>query len=284
MDEQTILHIANSLGFELRRGYGYQARREAEAIRAKAAQDPKRLESFGFKVYSQNEEDGILEEIFNRLGIVEGRFCEIGVQNGLECNTLYLIHKQWRGAWIDGDLPGINAALARFDSLIPHRLGLTHAMVTAENVNTLIEASCRGVAELDLLSIDIDGQDIHLLQALTSRPKVICIEYNAKWPAHLSKAPVYKPGYQWTVGSDYMGSSLKAITEVATAKGYRLVGTNITGANAFFVRADLAGDRFPDDASPEALYNPARYHLTYDLYFRSFHDADFGDYIDLMTP
>ena len=81
-----------------------------------------------------------------------------------------------------------------------------------------------------------------------------------------------------------MGSSLKAITEVAAAKGYRLVGTNIVGANAFFVRDDLAGDRFADPATSEALYNPARYHLTWDLFGKIGHEADFGDYVDLMEP
>jgi hypothetical protein len=79
-----------------------------------------------------------------------------------------------------------------------------------------------------------------------------------------------------------MGSSLKALTEVAEALGYRLVGTNITGGNAFFVRRDLAADLFPDDCSPENLYNPPRYWLWSDHFLNIGHRADFGPYVDLM--
>ena len=70
----------------------------------------------------------------------------------------------------------------------------------------------------------------------------------------------YDPQRGWD-GSDFMGSSLQALTNMAARRGYRLVGTNITGSNAFFVRAELAGSKFaePDAA---ALYNPARYWLT----------------------
>jgi hypothetical protein len=79
-----------------------------------------------------------------------------------------------------------------------------------------------------------------------------------------------------------MGSSLKAVDEVAGRKGYRLVGTNISGVNAFFVRSDLAGALFCDDSSPEYLYNPARYWLAFDHFSDIGHPADFGDYVDLM--
>ena len=64
--------------------------------------DKKCLEYYGFKVYSQNDEDGIIEEIFNRVGTTNKIFIEFGVENGLECNSHYLLFKGWRGLWIDG--------------------------------------------------------------------------------------------------------------------------------------------------------------------------------------
>ena len=64
--------------------------------------DPKRLERYGFKVYSQNDEDGIIEEIFNRIGTTSRTFIEFGVENGLENNTLKLLLEGWRGLWIEG--------------------------------------------------------------------------------------------------------------------------------------------------------------------------------------
>ena len=55
----------------------------------------------GFKVYSQNEEDGIIEGIFNDIGIKNKIFCEIGIGNCIENNTHYLILKGWSGLWVD---------------------------------------------------------------------------------------------------------------------------------------------------------------------------------------
>lgn len=269
------------LSAQLQRSNGYQARREIEQVLAPLRADPLRLEPYGFKVYSQNEEDGILEEIFRRLDIAAGRFVEIGVENGLECNSLYLLHKGWRGIWIEGDTRRRDELAEKFGSILGRRLTVVLTMVTAETINPLFD-SLKVQPDLDLLSIDIDGNDIYLLEAMQVRPKVVCIEYNAKFPANLAKQQVYDARRGWT-GSDYSGSSLKAIATVATAKGYRLVGTNITGANAFFVRDDLAGDLFAADASPEHLYNPPRYWLFPDHFANIGHRPDFGPYVDLMS-
>lgn len=273
--------LLTRLSAQLQRSNGYQARVEIERLLEPLREDPKRLEPYGLKVYSQNDEDGILEEIFRRLGVTTGRFVEIGVEDGLECNTLYLLHKGWRGAWVEGD-PRRKAEIeAKFSSILDRRLVLAMGMVTAENVNQLFRDL--GAAEdLDFLSIDIDGNEIYLLERMEIRPKVLCLEYNAKFPPHLSKQQVYDPRRGWG-GADYFGSSLKALTETASAKGYRLVGTNITGANAFFVRDDLAGDHFPAVASPEHLYNPPRYWLWSDHFVNIGHRPDFGPYVDLVA-
>jgi hypothetical protein len=68
MDQET-LQTFNAIFSELRRNSGYLARKAVEELLAKVSSDDKRLEPFGFKVYGQNDEDGIIEEIFNRLGI-----------------------------------------------------------------------------------------------------------------------------------------------------------------------------------------------------------------------
>jgi hypothetical protein len=272
--------LLTRLTAQLQRNNAYQARAEIEAIHAAAAAaDPKRLEPHGFKVYSQNDEDGLIEEICRRLGIGQGRFVEMGVENGLECNSLYLIHKGWRGVWIEGNQAHKPFIEQKFASILNRRLTVAMTWVKAETVNDLLARL--GVAEdLDLLSIDIDGNDIYVLEALALRPKILCIEYNAKFPANIDKRVTYDPARTWS-GTDYVGSSLKAIVSAAQAKGYRLVATNITGGNAFFVRDDLAGDLFPADASAEALYNPARYWLYYDHYRQIGHPPDFGPYVDL---
>ena len=104
--------------------------------------------------------------------------------------------------------------------------------MTAENANKVVERVTKGNRELDFLSIDVDGNDIYLFGALSVRPRVVCIEYNAKFPPDISKQQKYDPSSVWS-GTDYMGSSLKAISDLAGDLGYRLVGTNLRGATRF---------------------------------------------------
>jgi hypothetical protein len=278
---------ARTVAVQLRRTAGYLARAEIEQLLAPLRSNPRRLEPFGFKVYSQNDEDGILAEIFNRLKLDRGIFCEIGVENGLECNTLYLIHQGWRGCWLERNESQRAPISTTFASLIhSNRLVLGLGVITPDNVNDAIAGALgaikHGPQDLDFLSIDIDGMDIYLWEALALSPKVICIEYNAKFPPPLVKKPVLDPANVWR-GGDYMGSSLSALFETGQKKGYTLVGTNIVGGNAFFVRNDLAGDLFEANAAAGNLYNPPRYWLYFDHFIGGIgHNADFGPYTDLV--
>jgi hypothetical protein len=224
---------------------------------------PGRLERHGWKVWSQNDEDGILHEIFRRIGTASRTFVEFGVSDGRECNTLRLLVEGWQGLWMESaahDCETIRRVFA--GPLAEGRLELQEASVTPQNIDLLIGGARVGNAkEIDLLSIDIDGNDYYVFQAVQAgRPRVIVIEYNAKYPPPMDLVPPYDPDLGWD-GSDYMGASLQALANLGARRGYRLVGTNISGSNAFFVRADLAGSQFaePDAA---ALYNPARYWLT----------------------
>jgi len=226
--------------------------------------EPGRLERHGYKIWSQNDEDGILEEIFRRIGAGARSFVEFGVSDGRECNTLKLLVQGWRGLWMESSArhcAEIRRVFAR--PLAEQRLELRETSVTVENIDGLIAGSrAAGAGELDLLSIDIDGNDYHVLEAVRAvRPRVLVVEYNSKFPPPMDVVPPYDPQRIWD-GSDYGGSSLQALAGLAARRGYRLVGTNITGANAFFVREDLAGARFaaPDAA---ALYNPSRVWLAF---------------------
>jgi hypothetical protein len=276
----------NDLCVNTRRNAGYLARQEINELKKNLQGNPKRLEHYGFKVYSQNDEDGIIEEIFRRIGINIGTFCEIGVENGLECNSLYLLHKGWRGSWIEGNEKQKLPIESKFMQVLTNkRLSLGIGYITPANVNNALKITLENInlnpTNLDFLSIDIDGMDIYLMEALEYKPKLICIEYNAKFPPNISKKPIFNPNYAW-VGGDYMGSSLMAISESAKIKGYSLVSTNFVGANAFFVRDDLINNNFDVSLSVNDLYNPPRYWIFYDHYRQGIgHPPDFGDYTDL---
>lgn len=219
----------------------------------------KYLEPYGFKVYSQNDEDGIISEIFNRIGATDKRFIEFGVQNGLESNCHYLLLKGWKGLWIEGSPKHCADLKRRFEpALKDGRLHLVNAFITVKNINTLFQENGYE-GEIDLLSIDIDGNDYHIWETISViQPRVVVIEYNAKFPPECDWVMPYEGNYVWDL-SDRHGASLKALERLGKRKGYQLVGTNMTGSNAFFVREELAGDKFPLPADAENLYNPPRW-------------------------
>lgn len=111
--------------------------------------------------------------------------------------------------------------------------------VTPENVNALI-AGAGLAADLDVLSIDVDGIDYWIWRALeATRPRVVVIEYNAHLPSGSMMVQPREPVVAWD-GTDFFGASLGALAALAEGKGYRFVHTDLAGVNAFFVRSDLA--------------------------------------------
>ncbi len=232
-----------------------------EILTQQRMENPKCLELYGFKVYSQNDEDGIIEEIFNRIGTTNKNFVEFGVQNGLESNAHYLLHKGWRGLWIEGSENYFNEILVRFYPVIENgQLKVTNAFITKDNINFLIAAG-GFVGEIDLLSVDIDGNDYYVWEAINVvSPRVVVIEYNAKFPPNYAWKMAYDEDFVWDA-SDWYGASLKALEILGRKLDYQLVGTNLNGVNAFFVRNDIAGDLFIQPATAEELYNPDRYRI-----------------------
>ena len=206
--------------------------------------DKKCLEYYGFKVYSQNDEDGIIEEIFNRIGTTNKTFIEFGVENGLECNSHYLLFKNWHGLWIDGGETHVRAIREKFAPVLANgQLKVLQAFITRENINELfIEGGIEG--EIDLLSIDVDGNDYYIWQAINVvKPRVVIIEYNAKFPPNCDWKMAYNKNHHWD-GSDWQGASLKSLELLGRELGYQLVATNFTGVNAFFVRKESAGGAY----------------------------------------
>ena len=259
---------------------GYEARREWRSLLRKIP-NQRRLEHFGRKIYSQNDEDGIIAEILRRLNATpkSGKFVEVGVGRGLECNTHFLLHRGFSGLWLESSKAHVAEIQERFRApLRSGHLGLKQALVTAENINQLLAPECEAESAF-LLSIDIDGNDFWLWKAIgVISPAVVVIEYNAKFPPPISIAQPYRPDLVWR-GTDYFGASITAMVRLAETKGYNLVACSITGVNAFFVRKDLVASHFPYDLTAENLYHPCRYYLTDDCFRVCGHPTDFGPYV-----
>lgn len=221
------------------------------------------LERYGYKVYSQNDEDGILHEIFQRIGIEHHNFVEFGVDKGIESNCHSLLLQGWYGIWIEGRKQAYEQILRRFAPAISKgQLKVLNQYVTRDNINEiLVSEKCN--SGLDLLSIDVDGNDWHIWNAVEDvHPRVVVIEYNGKFPPEIDWKMAYNEDHVWD-RSDRMGASLTALDKLGRQKGYQLVGTNLCGINAFFVRKDCAEGKFIEPATAENLYNPARMNILY---------------------
>jgi len=237
-------------------------RNDEDYVHKKRMSDPLYLEQYGYKVYSQNDEDGIITEIFNRIGTTNKKFVEFGVENGLECNSHFLLHKDWKGLWIEGSDKKYLEFRQLFSVPITNgSLQAINAFIDKDNINTLIGNEISG--SIDMLSIDIDGNDYWVWESINSvQPRVVIIEYNAKFPPEYEWIMKYNKNHAWT-GDDEYGASLKSLELLGRKLGYQLVGTNYTGVNAFFVKQDIANNLFALPAVSENLYNPARWDIRY---------------------
>jgi len=224
--------------------------------------DPKRLMVHGAQYWSQNYEDGMIAEIFRRIAPSSKTFLEIGVGDGSENNTAALLSAGWSGWWIEGNASGCEAIATRLKTMpgLASRLKLRRAFVSAMNIQALL--SELGVpAEIDLFSLDIDLNTYHIWAALKQfRPRVVVVEYNAGLPPEQEWIHPYEPDGVWN-RTQAFGASLKAYEVLGQKLGYSLVGCDVVGVNAFFVRSDLVGDKFSAPFTAENHYEPPRYHL-----------------------
>ncbi len=223
----------------------------------------KRLNRYEYQVFSQNGEDGIIQEIFNRIGYTNKYFIEFGVECGLECNSTNLLYKEWSGLWIEGCKEQFASIKARFnDHISTSRLQIQNEFINAENIQSLFDKA-DAPAEPDLLSIDIDYNDYYVWNAITKyRPRVVVIEYNSIFRPDTHFVVKYNSKRTWDKTSHY-GASLLALEQLGKQKGYCLVGCVFSGSNAFFVREDLVGEQFESPFTAENHYEPNRDFLFY---------------------
>ena len=233
-------------------------RQEIESIKKNEfKRDKKNLIPYGFKVFSQIDEDGIINEIFKRIGTTNKKFLEFGV-NASKNNTTFLLLNNWTGVWLEISTLKIIRIKNKYKiPLKNNSLRIYKKRITAENINKVIKSvQLKGV--IDLFSIDIDGNELYLLNKLSQiRPRVIVVEYNSKFPPPFKKSIKYSPNFIWKY-DDYLGSSLQLLVDNLKKKNYALVGCNISGVNAFFVKKELLKNKFPKDTSAKFHYQQFR--------------------------
>lgn len=234
-------------------------RRRDRANWPPAGADPANgLAQYEYSLLSQNGEDGILRFLFGEIGFGSRRFVEFGF-GAHQCNSLRLIlHERFEGLLMDGSQENCD-----FFNMTAAKRGITGvqavpAFLTRDNLEPLITG--HGLSgEIDLLSLDVDGNDYWLWEALTRiTPRVACIEYNAGIGPELSWTVPYDPEFERFTkhpSGFFHGASLQAMESLGRRKGYRLVGCDATGTNAFFLHESVDAPRIPTRPAAEA-YRP----------------------------
>ena len=197
----------------------------------------------GLKVYSQNNEDGIIHFLLNMLLVKNSKFVEIGTESKYqESNTRFLYEStDSEGLIIDNflDLKYLEEDLDKWKG----RIKLIKEWVDSENINLILKNN-NFFKDLDIFSLDIDGVDYWVIDSLPGKiSKIFIAEYN----------PFFGPDLEITVPNiknfnrtNYhysnlcFGMSLKALINIMKKKGYVFLGVNNLKNNAFFVIEDLA--------------------------------------------
>lgn len=234
---------------------------EAQQLYVKGISD---LRDSEFKVFSQNGDDGILQFLIRKVPVKNNIFVEFGVQNYTESNTRFLLqNNNWSGLVIDGSQENIN--YIKNDHIYwRHNLKAECAFIDCENINTII--SNNGISgEIGLLSVDIDGNDYWVWEAIDCiNPCIVVCEYNSIFgPSAKVTVPYDKKFYRTSAhySNLYYGASISALAYLAGEKGYSLVGSNRAGNNVFFVRNDLVGELAtykPNEAYVQAQFRESR--------------------------
>jgi hypothetical protein len=213
------------------------------AEQARGSEQIDSLADVEFRVFSQFGEDGILEWLVHWIKPRHASFVEFGVENYLESNTRFLLlHRNWKGLVMDGSTD--HMAFVR-SSALHWRNDLTPlaAFVTAENIDELLRRTGYD-GPLGLLSIDVDGNDYWILQAIGRLDcDILVVECNPVFGDRHAVTVPYDPRFERFAGHYsglYFGASIAALRELAERRGYTFLGTCSNGINAFFVRDSLA--------------------------------------------
>lgn len=225
---------------------------------------PRKISEAEFRVFSQYGDDGIIQYLIRCVDPKERIFIEYGVESYVEANTRFLLLKDnWRGLVMDGSNENV-ANILRQPLVRRHDLVAQQAWVTKDNINQLFE-SAGFSGKIGLLSIDIDGNDYWVWQAITSvDPAIVIVEYNSVFGSYHPWTTPYHPGFlrsKYHSSNLCYGASITSLCGLAQEKGYAFVGCNSAGNNAYFVKKSQLGvlqELTPEEGFVDATFLESR--------------------------
>jgi hypothetical protein len=277
--KEVVRKVARLIGNSISMSYSQNNETNLLAIGAMLSKqqylmNSNNINDYEFKIFSQFGDDGIIQYLINNVEIKNEVFIEFGVENYLESNTRFLMmNNNWSGFVMDGSDEAMNS-LKNQDWY--WRYCLTHkaVFIDKDNINTLLEST--GFSNIGLLHIDLDGNDYHILNEIDLsklNPSIIIMEYNSVFGKDRQITVPYDKNFVRTkahFSNLFWGASLSALNYAARKKGYALVGCNIAGNNAYFVKKDILNEKIKelsiDNAYKESKYRESRnkdYSLSY---------------------
>lgn len=232
-----------------------------EQYRRDTAEDPW-LPDYGLRVYSQSDEDGILLYLLAKLGLGDRRCIEVGLASPFGSNTTnLLVNWGFTGLGIEGSDEVARTVRQWFEGQADTKIDppqIVSSWLSAASIERVLADAGWAGTPVDVMSIDIDGVDYWLWKALESiTPRIVVIEIADMWPPDRSVTVPDDARFSEAreLDTSYASASLAAMTKLATAKGYRLVGVHRHGFNAFYVHESVGS--FPPAVSVEACaYQP----------------------------
>ena len=215
------------------------------------------INDYEFKIFSQFGDDGIIQYLIKNILIENEIFIEFGVENYMESNTRFLMmNNNWSGFVMDGSENSMNYLK---DQSWYWRYSLTNKAVFIDknNINELLANT--GFSNIGLLHIDLDGNDYHILSEIDLsklNPSIIILEYNSVFGKDRPITIPYEEEFDRTnahFSNLFWGASLPAISYLASKKGYALIGSNLAGVNAYFLKNSLLNDKVKEIPIDEAF-------------------------------
>lgn len=214
-------------------------------------------------VFSQHDEDGMIASLIEKISLGPNKFVEFGF-NPVENNTLaFALRTHSTGLYLDGSRRNCDIASRMFRLIGRSDIAVKCAWIEDCNIDDLIIDGI-GAGELDVLSVDIDGNDYWVWRAIQSvQPRITVVEYNASFGPDRSVTVPYDRAFERHKkhpSGIYHGMSLQAAVKLGEMKGCSLVGCDAEGVNAYFVRSVLLNSNL--QATTAALaYRPHKNRL-----------------------
>lgn len=236
-----------------------------------------------FSAFSQNGEDGIIDYLSRKIRKPNWYFIEIGSNTGMENNTSWLgIARKYSGLWIEGN-HNYSSWAAKIISPLSLGIECICLKVNPSNVNKIKEKTL--FLDPDVFSLDIDGVDYYVMKAIIEsgfRPKICVVEYNSVFGPEMKLTIKYNDDFDYTTAHPtrlYFGVSINAWRKFFALHGYRFVGVDSNGVNAFFINPSEFEREFVNNIRglefQENFYHALKFKLSWQERFKMIQDMDY---------